>query len=273
MTQTIKSSASGGISTRAARAGAGRARLLRARLSPYRQHHRRADRGGSLPPRRSVADRAATAGPVRGQSRHRPPGDQPSPRPRAGHHHPGQGHLRPLARHGRGGLPPARDHRDVDGRRLRRRAAAGSADTAGERSSRPGCFTGSRASRSSICGASSSAAACPSSIRWSTWSTTSTGPWSSPSCRSPPSTACCSPAAGRACPSGRLTIQAVSLDAEAARYLKVPEGSPAFCLEHLFLDFEGRPVSWGRFLCRADQFRLSTSIGVAPARPEETEEP
>ena len=74
---------------------------------------------------------------------------------------------------------------------------------------------------------------------------------------------------GEGVPSGRLSIQAVSLDAEAAKYLKVPEASPAFCLEHLFLDFEGLPVSWGRFLCRADQFRLSTSIGVPPGRPPE----
>jgi DNA-binding GntR family transcriptional regulator len=59
-----------------------------------------------------------------------------------------------------------------------------------------------------------------------------------------------------------LTIQAVSLDAEAAKYLKVPEGSPAFCLEHLFVSFHGEPVSSGRFLCRADQFRLTTYIGV-----------
>ncbi len=70
-------------------------------------------------------------------------------------------------------------------------------------------------------------------------------------------------------PSGRLTIQAVSLDAEAARHLGVPIGSPAFCLEHLFKDFQGRPVSWGRFLCRADHFRLSTHIGVSPAGAEE----
>jgi DNA-binding GntR family transcriptional regulator len=74
---------------------------------------------------------------------------------------------------------------------------------------------------------------------------------------------------GEGVPSGRLTIQAVSVDAEEAKYLKVPDGSPAFCLEHLFLDFEGRPVSWGRFLCRADQFRLSTYIGVSPAPAEE----
>jgi DNA-binding GntR family transcriptional regulator len=63
-------------------------------------------------------------------------------------------------------------------------------------------------------------------------------------------------------PSGRLTIQAVSLNAEAAAQLKLPPGSPAFCLESLFNDFDGRPVSWGRFLCRADQFRLTSQLGV-----------
>jgi DNA-binding GntR family transcriptional regulator len=62
--------------------------------------------------------------------------------------------------------------------------------------------------------------------------------------------------------SGRLTIQAVSLDAEAAAALRVAPGSPAFSLESLFLDFDGRPMSWGRFLCRADQFRLTTSVGA-----------
>lgn len=67
-------------------------------------------------------------------------------------------------------------------------------------------------------------------------------------------------------PAGDLTVRAVSLDEEAARLLQVPVGSPAFCLESLFHDFDGSPVSWGRFLCRADQFRLTTSIGVASGR-------
>ena len=74
---------------------------------------------------------------------------------------------------------------------------------------------------------------------------------------------------GEGVPSGRLTIQAVSLDAEAAKYLRVPEGSPAFCLEHLFWDFEGQPVSWGRFLCRADQFQLTSQLGVAAGQSGE----
>jgi DNA-binding GntR family transcriptional regulator len=67
---------------------------------------------------------------------------------------------------------------------------------------------------------------------------------------------------------GRLTIEAVSLEAEAAAALKVAPGSPAFALEGLFIDFDGHPVSWGRFLCRADQFRLTTSVGVTPRDTE-----
>ncbi len=67
---------------------------------------------------------------------------------------------------------------------------------------------------------------------------------------------------------GRLTIEAVSLDREAAALLNVPEGSPAFCLESLFNDSRGRPVSWGRFLCRADQFRLTSLLGAASTKRE-----
>lgn len=78
-----------------------------------------------------------------------------------------------------------------------------------------------------------------------------------------------SSAQGEGMPSGRLTIQAVSADGEAARVLGVTEGSPALCIESLFHDFQGRPVSWGRFLCRADQFRLSTIIGAALPSPGE----
>jgi DNA-binding GntR family transcriptional regulator len=62
---------------------------------------------------------------------------------------------------------------------------------------------------------------------------------------------------------GRLIIQAVSLGADSAAVLGVPAGSAAFCLESLFGDSGGQPVSWGRFLCRADQFRLTSYLGAA----------
>jgi DNA-binding GntR family transcriptional regulator len=69
--------------------------------------------------------------------------------------------------------------------------------------------------------------------------------------------------------SGRLTIQAVGLDVEAASALHLPLESPAFSLEGLFLDYDGRPISWGRFFCRSDQFRLTTNVGVRPRPAEE----
>ena len=70
---------------------------------------------------------------------------------------------------------------------------------------------------------------------------------------------------GEGMQSGLLTIQAVNLEEEAAGVLGLPTGSAVFCLEHLFRDFEGRNVSWGRYYCPADRFRLTTIIGVPPA--------
>lgn len=67
-------------------------------------------------------------------------------------------------------------------------------------------------------------------------------------------------------PGGWLTIRAVSLDSEAAANLELPVGSPALCLESLFHDFDGRPLSWGRFLCRPDQFQLTSHLGPVPPR-------
>ncbi len=69
---------------------------------------------------------------------------------------------------------------------------------------------------------------------------------------------------GEGMPRGDLAIEAVCLRDEAAGILSVPTGSPAFCLEHIFYDCEGRPVSWGRLFCRADKFRLLTHLGAPP---------
>ncbi len=46
---------------------------------------------------------------------------------------------------------------------------------------------------------------------------------------------------------------------------------PAFRLEHLFFDYEDKPVSWGRFICRGDRFRFTTNLGqfkVNISRPD-----
>lgn len=67
---------------------------------------------------------------------------------------------------------------------------------------------------------------------------------------------------------GRLTLHASTLtDAEAAHLGERP-GTAAWVIEHLFFDFESRPVSWGRFIGRADRLDFSTTVGVPDAGKE-----
>jgi DNA-binding GntR family transcriptional regulator len=70
---------------------------------------------------------------------------------------------------------------------------------------------------------------------------------------------------------GRLRISAVNLDDKAAAALGEQTGAAALCLEHVFYDFDARPVSWGWFLCRADQVSLETHVG--PGHPVSEEAP
>jgi DNA-binding GntR family transcriptional regulator len=61
---------------------------------------------------------------------------------------------------------------------------------------------------------------------------------------------------------GDLNIEAVVLTPEEAEILQAPVGLPAFCLEHVFYDFENHPVAWGWFICRADRYTLTGRIGA-----------
>lgn len=69
-------------------------------------------------------------------------------------------------------------------------------------------------------------------------------------------------AAGPALSAGRLKITAHSLTPEEARLLAEPDGAAALCLEHLFTDGAGSPISWGCFLCKAGVFWLETAVGT-----------
>jgi len=60
---------------------------------------------------------------------------------------------------------------------------------------------------------------------------------------------------------GDLRLEAVVLNGEEAELLQVPVGSPALCLEHIFYDFDNRPVAWGWFICHAGRFHLTSRIG------------
>ena len=62
-------------------------------------------------------------------------------------------------------------------------------------------------------------------------------------------------------PRGELTLTAVKLDEESAAVLGQVEGALALCLEHIFQASDRTPVSWGRFLLRAELFSLRARLG------------
>ena len=62
---------------------------------------------------------------------------------------------------------------------------------------------------------------------------------------------------------GRLDLHASTLTEAEASYLGEEPGLSAWVIEHLFYDFENRPVSWGRFVGRSDRLGFSTTVGLA----------
>jgi DNA-binding GntR family transcriptional regulator len=61
---------------------------------------------------------------------------------------------------------------------------------------------------------------------------------------------------------GSLSVSAAVLSEEEARVLQTSPGSPAFLLEHLFYDYNDKPISWGGFICRGDRFSFSATVGL-----------
>ncbi len=75
-------------------------------------------------------------------------------------------------------------------------------------------------------------------------------------------------AAESAALAGRLKIRAVTLSQDEAELLHEPGGGAALCLEHLFTDSAGSPISWGWSLCKAGLFWLETAVGNCDQRQE-----
>jgi len=61
---------------------------------------------------------------------------------------------------------------------------------------------------------------------------------------------------------GDLTIETTVVNEEESKLLDVPAGRAAFRIEHVFYDFEDRPVSWGWFIVRGDRLRFTAGVGV-----------
>jgi DNA-binding GntR family transcriptional regulator len=61
---------------------------------------------------------------------------------------------------------------------------------------------------------------------------------------------------------GELTMHASVLTEEEARHLRLPTGGAALVLEHLFYDYDDKPISWGRFVCRGGLLQFHARVGV-----------
>jgi DNA-binding GntR family transcriptional regulator len=60
---------------------------------------------------------------------------------------------------------------------------------------------------------------------------------------------------------GELTLDATVLNQEQATLLNAMPLQPAFRIEHIFFDFNEKPLSWGQFVCRSDVLRFKTTVG------------
>lgn len=65
--------------------------------------------------------------------------------------------------------------------------------------------------------------------------------------------------------SGTLSIEAAVLSKEDAEVLNTIPMQPAFIIEHVFYDFDDRPISWGQFICRGDRLKFTSTVGLGKA--------
>jgi GntR family transcriptional regulator len=61
---------------------------------------------------------------------------------------------------------------------------------------------------------------------------------------------------------GEISVEATLLDEDESHLLQVQGPMAAFCFEHLFFDFDDKPISWGWFVARADIVRFTTKVGL-----------
>lgn len=61
---------------------------------------------------------------------------------------------------------------------------------------------------------------------------------------------------------GEICLEATLLNDEEACLLQAKQPTAAFCFEHLFYDFDDKPISWGWFVGLADFLRFTTQVGL-----------
>ena len=61
---------------------------------------------------------------------------------------------------------------------------------------------------------------------------------------------------------GDISLEATLLTDEEAHFLQTNQPAAAFCFEHLFYDFDEKPISWGWFIGLPDFLRFTTQVGL-----------
>ena len=61
---------------------------------------------------------------------------------------------------------------------------------------------------------------------------------------------------------GDISLEATLLTDEEAHLLQTSQPTAAFCFEHLFYDFDDKPISWGWFIGLTDFLRFTTQVGL-----------
>lgn len=59
-----------------------------------------------------------------------------------------------------------------------------------------------------------------------------------------------------------LAINATLMNEEEAGLLKIQLPAAAFFLEHIFYDFDDRPISWGWFIAGSERLHFTTTVGI-----------
>jgi len=67
---------------------------------------------------------------------------------------------------------------------------------------------------------------------------------------------------GSALKRGDLTVEATVLTEEEAQLLQSLVMAAALRVEHIFYDFDDRPVSWGWFICPGDRLCFTATVGM-----------
>jgi len=61
---------------------------------------------------------------------------------------------------------------------------------------------------------------------------------------------------------GDLYLESTILDEDETSILNLASPAPGMMLEHIYYDFDNKPVSWGWFVCASSRLKMHTRVGI-----------